>query len=101
MATYIVKVKIDFYIGNSNKKEKENNTIDSTASNDSNDVVDNLSDPSFLRGFRLKNPEMQEPLYGQVISPPQVEFLLLWLYFSPLVILSFYLELCSCKEAIY
>ncbi|XP_046436835.1 uncharacterized protein LOC124188323 isoform X1 [Daphnia pulex] len=60
-----------FNNGNSNKEEKESKTIDSTASNDTNDVVDNHSDPSFLTGFRLKNPEMQEPLYGQVVSPPQ------------------------------
>jgi hypothetical protein len=77
MATLNVSIKIDFYVDNTIKKEKERNTVASTASNDADDVVDNLSDPSFLRGFRLKNPEMQEPLYGQVVAPPQVKSLLL------------------------
>jgi len=77
METLNVSIKIDFYVDNAFKKEKERNTVGSTASNDADDVVDNLSDPSFLRGFRLKNPEMQEPLYGQVVAPPQVKSLLL------------------------
>ena len=63
------------FIGNSNNKEKEKNIIGSTTSDNANDVVDNDSDPSFLSGFRFTSPEVQEPLYGQVVSPPQVQFL--------------------------
>jgi hypothetical protein len=61
------------FIGNSNNKEKEKNIIGSTTSDNANDVVDNDSDPSFLSGFRFTSPEAQEPLYGQVVSPPQVQ----------------------------